>query len=320
MAADAALLTSVPFFQYLDDEEREVLAQQLDEVRIAAGELVFSVDDPGGTMFVIREGRVEVFFKDDTGERIVLETPGAGRVLRRALLIDGGAAHRLGPGDRGSRGGGGRPRRPRGSLRRTRRRRSTSLRRRASGCAVPSSCCATPRPATSTTRWRTRRTTVRRRPTGSPSSAAASRSSSALRHVRALDRAQHELAAGRTPRRLRSLPLRAPHHVVSLEAIILSVFVLLSQNRQVARDRIRNDIEYRRQPEGGAGDRPPAREDRRDERRGPAAAGRAAPARHPPPPARPNAPGSCFVDSSDASDQPEGARLTETGPRRRIVE
>ena len=31
---------------------------------------------------------------------------------------------------------------------------------------------------------------------------------------------------------------------VSLEAIILSVFVLLSQNRQVARDRIRNDIEY----------------------------------------------------------------------------
>ena len=32
--------------------------------------------------------------------------------------------------------------------------------------------------------------------------------------------------------------------VVSLEAIILSVFVLLSQNRQVAKDRIRSDIEY----------------------------------------------------------------------------
>jgi uncharacterized membrane protein len=32
--------------------------------------------------------------------------------------------------------------------------------------------------------------------------------------------------------------------VVSLEAIILSVFVLLSQNRQAAKDRIRSDIEY----------------------------------------------------------------------------
>jgi len=31
---------------------------------------------------------------------------------------------------------------------------------------------------------------------------------------------------------------------VSLEAIVLSVFVLLSQNRQVARERVRNDIEY----------------------------------------------------------------------------
>jgi uncharacterized membrane protein len=31
---------------------------------------------------------------------------------------------------------------------------------------------------------------------------------------------------------------------VSLEAIILSVFVLLSQSRQVARERVRNDIEY----------------------------------------------------------------------------
>ena len=32
--------------------------------------------------------------------------------------------------------------------------------------------------------------------------------------------------------------------VVSLEAIILSVFVLLSQNRQVAKDRLRSDIDF----------------------------------------------------------------------------
>jgi CRP/FNR family transcriptional regulator, cyclic AMP receptor protein len=32
--------------------------------------------------------------------------------------------------------------------------------------------------------------------------------------------------------------------VVSLEAIILSVFVLLSQNRQASRERVRNEIEY----------------------------------------------------------------------------
>ncbi len=91
MATDVALLAGVPFFQYLDDEEREVLARQLDVVRLPAGETVFHVDDPGGTLYVIREGCVEVFLKDDTGERIVLETPGPGEVFGELSFLDGGA-------------------------------------------------------------------------------------------------------------------------------------------------------------------------------------------------------------------------------------
>ncbi|MFY9826810.1 MAG: DUF1003 domain-containing protein [Thermoanaerobaculia bacterium] len=90
MPTDAALLAGVPFFQYLDDEEREVLAHQLDAVSLPAGQLVFQINDPGGTMFVIRQGSVEVFFKDDTGERIVLETPGPGEVFGELSFLDGG--------------------------------------------------------------------------------------------------------------------------------------------------------------------------------------------------------------------------------------
>jgi CRP/FNR family cyclic AMP-dependent transcriptional regulator len=91
MPADAALLAGVPFFQYLDADEREVLARQLDVVRVVAGEVVFHANDPGGTLFVIREGSVEVFFKNDTGERIVLESPGPGEVFGEVSFLDGGA-------------------------------------------------------------------------------------------------------------------------------------------------------------------------------------------------------------------------------------
>lgn len=91
MATDVALLAGVPFFQYLDDEEREVLARQLDVVRLPAGDTVFHVDDPGGILYVIRQGCVEVFLKDDTGERIVLETPGPGEVFGELSFLDGGA-------------------------------------------------------------------------------------------------------------------------------------------------------------------------------------------------------------------------------------
>jgi len=91
MPADVALLAGVPFFQYLDEDEREVLARQLDVVRVPAGQIVFQANDPGGTLFVIREGCVEVFFKDDTGERIVLERPGQGEVFGEISFLDGGA-------------------------------------------------------------------------------------------------------------------------------------------------------------------------------------------------------------------------------------
>jgi uncharacterized membrane protein len=90
MPTDAALLAGVPFFKYLDDDERELLARQIDEISVPAGELVFEVNDPGGIMYVIRSGRVEVFFKDDTGERIVLENPGPGEVFGEISFLDGG--------------------------------------------------------------------------------------------------------------------------------------------------------------------------------------------------------------------------------------
>ena len=89
-AAEAALLAEVPFFQLLDDEERHILASQLDVVRFKAGEILFNYGDPGDSMFVINEGEVEVFFKDDTGARIVLETAREGDFFGELSLLDSG--------------------------------------------------------------------------------------------------------------------------------------------------------------------------------------------------------------------------------------
>jgi len=87
---DAALLKQVPFFQLLDDEDRNFLAGELDVVRFREGEIVFSYGDPGDALFVIRTGVVEVFFKDDTGERIVLETAREGDFFGELSLLDNG--------------------------------------------------------------------------------------------------------------------------------------------------------------------------------------------------------------------------------------
>lgn len=90
MPTDNALLAEVPFFQFLDDQERTSLAQVLDQVAIPKGQPVFNYGDPGDCLYVIRSGEVEVFFKDDTGQRIVLETGGPGSMFGEISLLDGG--------------------------------------------------------------------------------------------------------------------------------------------------------------------------------------------------------------------------------------
>jgi uncharacterized membrane protein len=90
MPTDAALLAEVPFFQLLDEHERGELSKELDVVQLPAGQMVFSYGDAGDSLYVIRRGTVEVFVKDDTGTRIVLETAGEGEVFGELSLLDGG--------------------------------------------------------------------------------------------------------------------------------------------------------------------------------------------------------------------------------------
>jgi CRP/FNR family cyclic AMP-dependent transcriptional regulator len=245
MAADAALLAGVPFFQYLDATEREVLARHLDEVSIPAGQLVFQANDPGGTLFVIRTGTVEVFIKDETGERFVLETPGPGEVFGEISFLDGGSrtasvlvvedldalavdrddlshlfrAHPEAGLDIIAAMG-------------KRLRRSVELLRNTASRYVNAEMAD-------------RRTAVER---AADWIAAFSGSITFLMlHVvffAAWIGLNTNWLPGWKPPMFDPFPFGLLTMVVSLEAIILSVFVLLSQNRQVAKDRIRGDIEY----------------------------------------------------------------------------
>jgi uncharacterized membrane protein len=89
-AANAELLGEVPFLALLDDKDRAELAADLDVVHFPAGRVLFNYGDPGDSLYVIRSGEVEVFFKDDTGARIVLDTARAGDVFGELSLLDGG--------------------------------------------------------------------------------------------------------------------------------------------------------------------------------------------------------------------------------------
>src|SRR5258708_4523653 len=90
MTTHSDMLHEVPFFALLDDQERATLAERLDVVTVPAGKILYNAGDPGDSIYVVRSGAVELFFKNDTGDRIVLETARAGDFFGETSLMDGG--------------------------------------------------------------------------------------------------------------------------------------------------------------------------------------------------------------------------------------
>ena len=245
MATPTELLAEVPIFALLDDQERATLAERLDVVTAKAGDVLFNRGDPGDSLFVVRRGKVEICFKNDTGDRIVLETAFVGDFFGETSLLDGGPRTASAVVvedleaivvDRGDLD----------ELFRLRPQAAMELL-----TATGKRLRETAKLLRHTTSRNINAETEDKRTSVMKVADWISDFSGSLPflflHI-GIFAAWILLNAGPLARTriggFDPFPFGLLTMVVSLEAIILSVFVLLSQNRQVARDRVRNEIEY----------------------------------------------------------------------------
>lgn len=244
-ASITEILGNVPLFALLDANERTVLAERLDALEVAKGELFFHIGEPGDALYVVTEGCVELFFLSHTGERVVLEKALPGDFFGEMSLLDGGA--------RGASAVALEPTKAlkvdRGDL--------DELFRLAPHAALD---------MLTATGKRLRETTRLLRQAGSRdiNQVEEDNRTTVMKVTDWISEFSGSLTflfihivmfaiwVGLNVQPLRNtsfggfdpFPFGLLTMAVSLEAIILSVFVLLSQNRQVGRDRVRNDIEY----------------------------------------------------------------------------
>jgi CRP/FNR family cyclic AMP-dependent transcriptional regulator len=80
----------VELLEFLSAEDREDLSARLKPVLFRAGEMLFRAGDPGDSLFIICSGEVEIFVHDDTGHKIVLEEAKAGAAFGELSMLDGG--------------------------------------------------------------------------------------------------------------------------------------------------------------------------------------------------------------------------------------
>ncbi|HKV94218.1 MAG TPA: DUF1003 domain-containing protein [Candidatus Angelobacter sp.] len=90
MSTTVAMIAEVPIFGLLDDEEREALAQMMSSREFKQNETVFHYGDPGGEIFILRTGRVEIFVESTEGAKILLAENEQGDVIGELSFLDGG--------------------------------------------------------------------------------------------------------------------------------------------------------------------------------------------------------------------------------------
>jgi CRP/FNR family cyclic AMP-dependent transcriptional regulator len=90
MSTTVTMIGEVPIFGLLDEEEREALAQMMDCRDVKQGETLFHYGDAGGQIFILRHGRVELFVESTEGQKITLSENEPGDVIGEISFLDGG--------------------------------------------------------------------------------------------------------------------------------------------------------------------------------------------------------------------------------------
>jgi CRP/FNR family transcriptional regulator, cyclic AMP receptor protein len=82
------ILRSVPLFASLDDEEAAVLASQVELRNFAAQEWIYKIGEPGQHAYVVISGNIRVSTVDEDQQEVVVDEPSKGDFFGFASLLE----------------------------------------------------------------------------------------------------------------------------------------------------------------------------------------------------------------------------------------
>ena len=83
------VISQIPFFAPLQEKEREELAEDATMHVFSAGEMVIREGDSGRSVYVILDGRVKVFTRDNGDNELELATLGVGQFFGEMSFVSG---------------------------------------------------------------------------------------------------------------------------------------------------------------------------------------------------------------------------------------
>jgi len=89
MSARPEILEGIPFFQTLDGDERAAVAALMKEARFPSGATIFREKEPGGVLYVIKGGKVELSVTGEDGAKVMVDILAPGEFFGEMSLLDG---------------------------------------------------------------------------------------------------------------------------------------------------------------------------------------------------------------------------------------
>lgn len=90
MPCEPNFLAAIRMFDHLNEDDRVALANVIDELKVPAGHTLFQAGDPGDSLFIMQSGEIELFIKDTAGQKIVLTTAQPGDMFGELAMLDTG--------------------------------------------------------------------------------------------------------------------------------------------------------------------------------------------------------------------------------------
>lgn len=87
---DGQMLARIPLFSKLDAAELASLAALLKDRHVPANQAIFWIGDQGNELYLVESGRVQVSYPDEQGKEVVLAVLGEGAFFGDLSLLDGG--------------------------------------------------------------------------------------------------------------------------------------------------------------------------------------------------------------------------------------
>jgi CRP/FNR family transcriptional regulator, cyclic AMP receptor protein len=88
MPCDPQELKHIPLFELLDDDELAVLAAQVDMRKFAPRQRIFKIGEPSRAAYVVISGSVRVTTIDEDHQEVLIDQPGHGGVFGFASMLD----------------------------------------------------------------------------------------------------------------------------------------------------------------------------------------------------------------------------------------